>query len=195
MPTHIPSNEPTEIRSIAYIRQNAWKKIAKPLDAVKSSLCIHVPHAHTKQDVDDFRTNSASLTHTHARTVLSIPVGSTVLIPNGRVGLLVKFTSGALAGTIDSLKIVSDPKTCGHTAILKSCAQCLGAIDSVLSSPIESIIQQHIQQGQTVEPFWSVYRTVEIVGDVDYNGVNGRTMAGMDSAGRWEHFWTVQSTV
>jgi len=174
---------------MAYIRQNAWRKIAKPLDAVKTSLCIHVPHAHTKQDVDDFRTNPASLTHAHARLVLSIPIGCTVLIPNGSVGLLVRFTSGALAGTIDSLKIASNRKTCGHTEILKSCAECLDSIDRVLSSPSEAVIQQRVQQGQTVEPFWSIYRTVEIVGDVDYNGVNGRTMAGMDSAGRWEHFW------
>jgi hypothetical protein len=47
-------------------------------------------------------------------------------------------------------------------------------------------------KGNLIEPFWSLYREVEIVGEADYNGVDGRSMAGIDSAGKWTHFWKLR---
>jgi hypothetical protein len=43
--------------------------------------------------------------------------------------------------------------------------------------------------GKNIEPFYSVYRDVTIVGEADYNGINGSTMARPDSAGRKVTHW------
>jgi hypothetical protein len=50
----------------------------------------------------------------------------------------------------------------------------------------------HLLAGRTVEPFYTLYFDVEIVGDVDYNGVDGKSIAGMSSTGKWVRNWILR---
>ena len=49
---------------------------------------------------------------------------------------------------------------------------------------------ENLKDGYIIEPFYSLYLDVEILGDADYNGKDGRKMAGMESVGNMEQYWS-----
>jgi len=185
LPTYVPSSEPTAVKSIAWVRQNPYGKIDDPVNAVKNSKQVSVPHAHTNHDVMEFLADPKSITNPQAKIVLSLPTSEIIVIPAaGSIGLLVRLTSGPIAGKINALYIVSNHKECGHTTIQKSCTKCNDAIVTVNSSPPE-----HILPGQTVDDFWSIYRNIEIVAIADYKDVEHLTIARQRSAGHKDQYW------
>ena len=186
-----PSITESDIESIAYVRQNPWKKVKGDfLEYVQHSKILHLPHAHSKADVILYDT-TRTISQPPAKRLAELPIGSVILVPNGTKGLLVRLTSDVQRGALDHMCVASNPKTCGHhhSHSTKDCVQCSNAIDSIFSPADTKELQSQLRQGHIIEPFWTLYRTCAIVGKADYNGTNGSSIAGMDSVGTWKRYW------
>ncbi|NBP66941.1 MAG: hypothetical protein EBU66_20135 [Bacteroidetes bacterium] len=193
MPIYIPSDVQTDTQTSAYIRQNCNKKNKDPLDTVLRGKTIHVPWGHVKQDIidyeqdpDGFRTRTK-----YANTCIEIPIGSLVLIPDGKKGLIVRLTSDVKSGVMSSLCTAVTPRNCGHLFVRgrNRCIECHNSIQENFNPSDLQKISAHLNNGSNIEPFWSLYRDVEIIGEAYYNGIDGRSLAGPDSAGKWSRYW------
>jgi hypothetical protein len=182
----------TGIQTVAYIRQNCWRKIDDIFESVIKSKRLHIPWAHTKSRVDmvingeDIALNNKG--GRYVNIAKNLEVGSLVLIPDGKKGLIVRITSEIKADIFDSICIACRPRSCGHTHVT-GCDGCRSSIVEVFNpSNVEKLVR-HLKAGCLIEPFYSPYRDVEIVGEADFNGTDGRSVAGPDSAGNWPHYW------
>jgi hypothetical protein len=199
MPTYIPSNSASDIKSSAYVRQNPWKKISGSiLENVKISKKLHMPWGHTRDYVEHMKTKPETTYYSEGNNFREIfhklPVGAIVLVPDGKGGVLLEIVSETIAGIDTTFCVACTHRKCGHDNITPGykCEDCSSSVQEVFnSSNIEKLLE-HLKNGHNIEPFWTPYRHVKIVGDVDYNGVDGRSMAGMDSAGMWEKFWKLK---
>jgi hypothetical protein len=195
MPTYTPSDIQTDMQTVAYIRQNCNKKNKDPLDTVQRGNTIHVPWAHVKQDIIDYEQDPEGfLSRTkYARTCVELPIGSVILIPDGKRGLIVRLTSGVKAGIMSSLCTAVTPRNCGHSLVRGGhrCSECHDSVQENFNPSDLQKISAHLKSGNLIEPFWSLYRDVEIIGEADYNGIDGRSLAGPDSAGKWSRYWSL----
>jgi hypothetical protein len=196
MHRHIPSDTPTDIQTTAYIRQNCNKKNDDVIGPVRISKKLHVPYAHTKQDIIDYSNNHNDYVNTnpgrrYIKIASELPNGSIILIPDGKKGLIVRMTSIVKSGIIESLCVASSPRTCGHPVIRDRhhCVTCADSIEEIFNPSDLQKISAHLKSGHLIEPFWSLYRDVEVIGEADYNGIDGRSFAGPDSAGKWSRYW------
>ena len=195
MPTYTPSDIQTDMQTVAYIRQNCNKKNKDPLDTVQRGNTIHVPWAHVKQDIIDYEQDPEGfLSRTkYARTCVELPIGSVILIPDGKRGLIVRLTSGVKAGIMSSLCTAVTPRNCGHSLVRGGhrCSECHDSVQENFNPSDLQKISAHLKSGHLIEPFWSLYRDIEIIGEADYNGIDGRSLAGPDSAGKWSRYWSL----
>lgn len=195
MPTYVPSDVITLILTIAYIRQNCYKKNDEPLDSVLRGNTIHVPWAHTKEDIIEYEQDPEAFLSRkkYAKTCVDLPTGSIVLIPNGKKGLIVRLTSGVKTGVMNSLCTAVSHRDCGHPLVRGGhrCHECNESIQEVFNPSDVQKISAHLKNGHVIEPFWSLYRDVEVIGDADYSGIDGRSVAGPDSAGNWRRYWSL----
>jgi hypothetical protein len=193
MPTYVPSDTETDIKTNAYIRQNCNSKNADPLNTVRRGNTIHVPWAHTKQDITEYQEDpEAFLKRTkYAKTCVELPIGSVILIPDRKKGLIVRLTSGVKTGIMSSLCTAVTHRICGHTLVIggRRCHECDASVQENFNPSDVQKISAHLKLGHLIQPFWSLYRDVEIIGDADYNGIDGRSLAGPDSAGKWSRYW------
>lgn len=198
MPTYIPSATPTDISSNAYIRQNPWKKIDNVINSVRRSNKIHIPFAHNKDAAEAFKNSPASVLtaipedhHAQVDLCLNLPIGTIVVVPNGSKGILVRIQSAIKAGIQDTLCIAHSSRSCGHTHIRSGgfCTPCHDSVVEVFDYADTASLQKHLRVGHSFEPFYTLFFDVEILGDVDYNGVDGRSIAGMSSVGRRTLYW------
>jgi hypothetical protein len=198
MPIYVPSDIPTELSSEVYIRQNPWKKIDNVINCVRRSNKIHIPFAHNKEAAEAFKNNPASVLtavpEDHRAQVdlcTNLPIGTIVVVPNGSKGLLVRIQSAIKAGVQDTLCVAHSPRSCGHTHIRSGsfCTQCHDSVVEVFDSADVASLQRHLRVGHSFEPFYTLFFDVEILGEADYNGVDGRTIAGMSSVGRRTLYW------
>jgi hypothetical protein len=128
----------------------------------------------------------------------SLRIGEHILVPNGNCGLLVRIVSDVKADILPDIALARNPTPCGHSLVRHShdttshpkCEQC--SIASVFATSDSAKLNQHLRKGHTIEPFYALYRDIEIVGDADYNGVNGTTLAAPNSAGRMETYWRLR---
>jgi hypothetical protein len=185
-------------QTVGYCRQNSWTKMYDPLDAVKVSKKIHIPWVHTKGDVDEYLADPANYANNgpgsqFVNIIMNFPTDSLVLIPNGKHGLIVRIKSGVKAGIVESLAIACSTRTCGHSNVNggHKCVECDNSVKEVISSENTRDIVKHLKSRHILEPFWGLYRDVEVVAHADYNGTDGRSLAGPNSAGNWTHNWTV----
>jgi hypothetical protein len=206
MPTYFPTDSPSDITCLAYCRQNCFKnnqdKDRDVLEIVKTSNKLHCPWAHTKQSVDDylaspegFRENNSGYSHSSFIDLfLSLNVGDLVLVPNGNNELIVRIDSATKAGIMPGIALAREPTNCGHPYLrhqhaTKTHSRCdVCSVVGVFPSN-SGKLQQYLMSGKNIEPFYSVYRDVTIVGEADYNGINGATMAAPNSAGRKVTHW------
>lgn len=195
MRKYTPSDVQTDTQTSAYIRQNCNKKNKDPLDTVLRGNSIHVPHAHVKQDTIDYEQDPEGfLSRTkYAKTCVELPIGSLILIPDGKRGLIVRLTSGVKSGVMSSLCTAVTPRNCGHSVVRGGhrCSECHDSVQENFNPSDLQKISAHLKSGHLIEPFWSLYRDVEIIGEADYNGIDGRSMAGPDSAGKWSRYWSL----
>jgi hypothetical protein len=66
---------------------------------------------------------------------------------------------------------------------------CHDSVVEVFDSADVASLQRHLRVGHRFEPFYTLFFDVEILGDVDYNGVDGRSIAGMSSVSRRTLYW------
>ncbi len=183
LPVFHPSAEPTAYQSVAYVRQNAWQKTRNFLDLVLQTKKIHAPHGHQKKDVTLWDTEK-SITSQYAMTLHSLENGNVVLIPNGNHGLLVRIKSSTKAGMILGAVIVLR-----ETATLGAESYTDEDVVAIVSSNDTETIAKFIEKGKKITAMYSLYRDIEVVGRVNYNGVNGLALAGMNSSGLRKQYW------
>ena len=197
MEVYTPSDVPTDVQSIGYVRQNPWRCLTDDgYENVRISKKIHIPWSHTKNGVEEFRADpekfiTESRGAKYIQRCLAFPIGSTVLIPNGRQGILVRIVSEVKAGIIDTLYVTRVERVCHHTITNSGeCLACHNSVSGVYKYSDSLGLQENLKDGYIIEPFYSLYLDVEILGDADYNGKDGRKMAGMESVGNMEQYWS-----
>ena len=197
MSSFIPSSTPTEFESIAFIRQNASKKTTDILEIVCNSKKIHIPHLHNKTKYDSYNENSETMfskpfhNNIYAKIAMDLPTGSIIIIPNVNKGLLVRIISSVNSGVIESLCCACSPRECGHSYVSSDCEMCQESIQEIFDSSNITILHKHMKNGNILEPFYTLYRDIEICGDVDYNGTDGRKIATVGSSGKMRQFWSL----
>jgi hypothetical protein len=195
MPTYVPSDTPTETKTVGYMRQNCNRKNNDPCGSVLRGKTAHIPWVHTKHDIEEYEQDPTFLQRTkYANIGAEFPVGSLVLIPDGKRGLIVRLSSEVKSGVMGSLCSAVSPRSCGHPLVRGKhrCVDCGQSVQEVFDPSDSQKLAAHLMKGHLIEPFWSLYRDVEIVGEANYDGVDGRSMAGIDSAGKWTHFWKLR---
>jgi len=120
-------------------------------------------------------------------------MGTLVLIPDGNKGLLVRITSPVRAGIMDEFCVATRPRDCGHSYLHhgKECEACHNSVKAIFETARPDKLVSHLREGGLVEPFYALWFSVEIVGDVDYNGVDGNSIAGRQSVGTWVRNWVL----
>ena len=195
MPTYRPSDAVTPIQTNAFIRQNCNSKNSDPLGTVRRGNTIHIPWAHTKPDIDQYEQDPVNFLsgRKYAKICVDLPIGSVILIPDGNRGLIVRLTSGVKTGIMSSLCTAVTHRTCGHILVRggRTCDECDRSVQENFNPLDVQKISAHLNKGHLIQPFWSLYRDIEIIGDADYNGIDGRSLAGQDSAGKWSRYWEI----
>ncbi len=186
-----------DLQSVAYVRQNSHTKMKDILGSVQKSNKIHIPYAHTKGDIELFTEEHDIRDERYAKKVVELPIGSVVLVPDGKKGLLVRITSETKTGVLDHLCVASSVKTCEHQGkpIRSGCTDCSNAVRSVFCTDDTATLQKCLREGCTIEPFWSLYRDCEVLGVGEYPDTDGRSVAGPDSFGNWHHKWILRNRV
>lgn len=192
MPTYVPSDVVTDIQTVAYIRQNPWKKIDDVLESPIVSKKLHIPWTHTRTSMDAMEAGIICREKGARFVKISedLAVGSLVLIPDGKKGLLARITSDIKYGTFDTICVASKPKDCGHPTVTE-CDTCRSSIVEAFNPSNVQKLLAHLRDGHIIEPFWSPYRDIDILGEADYNGVDGRSMATANSAGMMSLYWSL----
>ncbi len=187
MNRYAPSETPTDIQSVAYIRQNPWKKCPNGVLLLRNNK-LHLPWAHDYNAVRRFQENG-EVVERWSKVVAELPVNCVAYIPGEYWGCLVRIKSEVKAGLVPNVYVVRDAKTCQHPYIIGACDVCKGSILEVTNGdPLP-----HLEKGHILEPFWSLYREIEVMGNVQYNRtVKKGDLARVDSAGLKHQYWTLQ---
>lgn len=184
LPVFRATTEPTAYQSVGYVRQNAGQKVDDFLRIVVESKRLHAPYGHHKEDVTRFNATPRVIEHKFARAFAEIPTGSIVLVPNGNHGLLVQITSDIKAGIIPGPVIVLNPGT-----VLGKDRYEREEITTILSCYSGEKLQKALANGNPITAMYGLSREVKVLGRADYNGNDGRAMAGLDSVGLRKHYW------
>ena len=183
------SNDTVEVKY--QVRLNAWGKVPNSIDILKTTKKIHTPWAHTKYQVDIYLNNKDDFLnkcHHFAKNVLAFKKNDKVIVEGQQQGLVVEITSDIQCGIMDELLIVRKDRTCNHTYTVqnhqfgdfKGCDLCHKSIVSVILSNNVKEIQNALKNGYVLEPFYSPYFNVSIIGEVDYNSMR-KSVAGQGS--------------
>lgn len=132
-----------------WVRQNPWaadvypdtgnRTEFYPLDFVRITGKIYIPHTHPTD------TNAPELQK--AMCIANAPVGSIVVVAGKRQALLVRLTSGCNRGHMAPLAYTTDP----YVVFLNTdAARILPAVAA----------------GRPVQPFVTLWRAVEVIGEV-----------------------------
>lgn len=173
------SAEHTE--TVFHMRQNAWQCMNNSIDIVKNINKIHVPWAHTKSQVDMYAKDNnefLKVCKSYSSHAMSLKENDKGIIEAKGRGLIVQITSNIEYGIINELLIIRKERSCNHqythqghdVGFVKGCNTCSESVVSVIQSNNISEIQNAIQKGYILEPFYAPYFHVSILGEVDYNG-------------------------
>jgi hypothetical protein len=163
-----------DITTVYFVRQNPWETGRYTLDLVHATNAIHIPFAHAKVYVDTYKQNQKGFVPPDkSRLIMELPVNTLIVIAGKQQGLVARITSEVNAGVLEPIyTIMNQERIVDYT--LKH--------DSV---KIASALEKNL----TLTPFYTLYRTVEVLGtivDVD----DWRTIAQMGASGRRIlHFW------
>jgi hypothetical protein len=181
-----PTNNTTDVESVAYIRQFAWKKFPDGTKVAAYTGRVHIPWAHDYNAVRLYQ-ESATVESKYSRIIVNLSPGDVVYIPGDKEGALVRISSEVKAGPIEGGSVVRTVKNCAHQYIDGKCAECRNSILEVTPHQIHP----YLAEGHIVEPFWALYREVEFVGWVKYtNTVKKGPLARIDSAGLRRQGWS-----
>jgi len=185
----IPSSDPTILKSVGCIYQNAWNKTTSILDIIRKTNKIFIPYIHTNEDITNYEKNPEDI-HKYSKIAIDFPINSMILIPNGKKGLLVRITSPVYSGNIDYLCISCSPRKCGHTFV-SHCEICKDSIKEVFDSSNMNKIHNNLKNNNIIEPFYALYRHVEIIGDVDFNGIHPLKLISTAFVSIQIQFWAI----
>ena len=168
----------TEIPDIVtthFVRQNPGETGRYTLDIVSATNAIHIPFAHAKVYVDAYTADPAAFVPPEkARLVMSLPIDTCVVIAGKQQGVIARITSDIKAGILDPVYTAMDNEHRTVDYMMKND-----------STKIASALEKNL----ILTPFYTLYRTIEILGtivDVD----DWRTIAQMGASGRRTlHFW------
>ena len=200
-PTYVPSETPTEITSIAFVRQNPWTEIYDVLDCVRKSCCLQIPFTHVKETVDAFESDRTTFLTTvpekhrwKVSSCMRFALGSIVIVPNGNRGILVRIRSEVKAGILDSLYIACSARGCSHKRLSHGtfCESCHESVWYIGDSADIPTFKSKLRKGLLIEPFYTLFYNVEIIGDADYSSIDGRSVVGPCSVGERTRYWKVR---
>lgn len=179
-------SHPESIAVSYFLRQNPWSALADPVSFVKQTHCVVAPHAHSQEQAAAYEADPTlfqQLCSPPARAFLSIPTGVYVILP-GQGGLLLRIKSQPYAKRVENY-YVAHFRTC-HATYMEGCSSCASSVARVISA--EDVITA-LNEGLSVEPWNSIVRDVEILGTLDSNGKDWRTLATPASIGAVASFW------
>ena len=196
MSKYFPSETQTHIKTVAYIRQNPWGVNSDKFDSVLKSNRLHAPWAHTKDQIDHIQIDGGELIGKNKGTryincFKSLTLTDVVLVPDGKRGLLVRINSPMKYDSFETLCIAHTARECGHfnNKGRIECPTCHSSVVEVFNPSNTEKVVMHLKKGHSIETFYSPYYEVEIVGEADYNGTSGNSIAGPDAAGKWTRYW------
>jgi hypothetical protein len=161
----------------AAIRQNAWGKFEDSFHTIKTSKKIHCPWGHTKSDVDEYSKNPAGFNKYQAVhfTRLSINTFAVIAEKENETVLLVRLTSQPRIGVMEHLKIIRKPRNCGHILTrpgeksVDACKECEKSVVAVcdINKITKDELLQYWKEGCVMEDFHTIYRDVEVIGEIN----------------------------
>jgi hypothetical protein len=193
----VQTYEESDLTTTLYVRQNPWKKSENVFEGVWLSRAIHIPHAHSRSACIVYLENQQQFLEQashYSRLVMAAPDWTIALVPNGGAGLLVRIRGDVTCGSLPTMAIASQMalrSECGHLfpEAGNICAACDSSVLEVLRITNVQRIQYHISSGHTIEPFYTLYRNVQILGRAAYHNQDGRRFARPASAGTQNLFW------
>lgn len=198
----VSSTTPTLIKTIAYVRQNAWGKAsvwAKNY-TVLTSKKLTAPYGHTRSQYKQFRKNRY-IEHHSTREFDAMSIGSYVYLPpeergGGNTAYILLLTSATIAGKHPDLVIVTRPRTCGHKHTRPSheeahdsCMACGESVVAVVNKNETEALETYRSQGCLIESFYTLYREIEVVGQFDVSGLDKRSFASHPAFGKHSKHW------
>ncbi len=145
------------------------------MDMVLAANAIHIPFAHAKVYVDTYTKSPAAFVPPEkSRLVMSLPIDTYIVVAGKQQGLIARITSEVKAGVMEPVYVVTNQEQ--------------QVVDYMLKYEHTQIVSA-LRKNLTLTPFYTLYRTIEVLGtitDVD----DWRTIAQMGSSGRRIlHFW------
>ncbi len=182
-----PSNEPADVESHCYIRQNPWKKGDAQLYPLSSGL-LSLPYAHTKSAVEEFNANG-TIPEGFPKKIAALPIGTNVYTPDGHYGNIIKIVSEVKAGILPFLKVVRKPRNCSHT-YTEPTYTCQACADSVVYVGGGGNTDEFLGKGYLIEPYYTLYRECDPVATlkIEYEE-DLRKYAGCNSFGMKKLYW------
>jgi hypothetical protein len=191
----VPSSSPTLIKTSISIRQNPWQKGSDILDIVRKSNKIYIPNLHTKDAIAEYNENPQQQSTTPltqvSKNVIDLPIDSLAIIPNHNKGLLVKITSPVKSGIIETACIARSLRKCGHVHVSNNCNSCKDSIRDVFDSSNVNKFTAHLKSENIIEPFYTLYRDVTIIGDVDLNGLHPLMIVSTAPVSLKNQYWSL----
>ena len=191
----LETNEENALQISFLVRQNCWQHCDDPINIVKTIMKIHLPWAHTKIQTDLFMRNRErflEIAKHFARNAVNTIKKDTIGIMEGYGrGLIIKITSDVKCGVNGLMKdvcIVRKSRSCNHEFTypghdmggIKACKECVESIVSVILVNDTKEIHNAISKGYIIEPFYSPYYEIEVLGEVDYH-VHKKTIVPITS--------------
>lgn len=177
-------DEPSKdcVKTTFQMRQNPWQKLNNSIKLVKDTKKVHTPWGHTQSQVTLYsqnKENYLSKCHKFTKNSLQLKVGDVGIVEgDGGVAIVVKITSSPKCGVMDEIVIARSERSCNHhytqqghdVGDSKGCTICSDSVKAVIRSNDIKEIQKAIQKGYIIEPFYSMYFDIEVLGKVDFNG-------------------------
>lgn len=179
-------SHPESIAVSHFLRQNPWSALADPISFVKQTHCVVAPHAHSQEQAAAYETDPTlfqQLCSSQTRAFLAIPTGAYIILP-GQNGLLLRITSQPYAKRVENYYVAHSRKC--HATYMEGCASCASSVARVIAA--DDVIAA-LKEGLSVEPWNSIVRDVEILGTLDIDGKDWRTLASPASIGAIASYW------
>ncbi len=176
MQEYTPTGDgPPDVTTVYFVRQNPWETGRYTMDMVLAANAIHIPFAHAKVYVDTYTKSPAAFVPPEkSRLVMSLPIDTYIVVAGKQQGLIARITSEVKAGVMEPVYVVTNQEQ--------------QVVDYMLKYEHTQIVSA-LRKNLTLTPFYTLYRTIEVLGtitDVD----DWRTIAQMGSSGRRIlHFW------
>jgi hypothetical protein len=166
LPCYAPIVNPADADIVThhYVRQNPWSTGTYTLDHVLQSQKLHIPFAHSADYVAQFAANPLKVAlPRESNLLMSLPVGTSLVCAGKKQAILVRLNGQTTAGHCSPLYITSEPKR-------------------FLTPYNQAEICVAMDQGLTLTPFYSLYRDIEVIGQI-VNVPDWRCIAQMGSSG------------